>query len=443
MYDHKVFAVLTPCDPKNKASSAFKLQQNSNWFQGAVGGVAEEPTLDSREANPAEDLSSDDEDDATDRLVLTFDKLLKEPLNGIQFGTSQSSHVVLGYRGTKGISAKQYNITVDDDLRIWLHDYHLTHGTAVGYSSQNQKEVRKKEKWILAYKPGLQNRFGTITIHSGGLIIQIEFPNHAAGAPQYVENLRKFVSKCQETESSIPAIGALGLESEATTQAPSKCPTPSERLIYYDDGRIGGGSFGEVHRVVRAMVGKLFVAKRFKPPSTKRKLGGDNPAWLETVRREFRVMKDHPHVSWIISFACAARTLTAEQPNVMQVFEFRETPEPIIIMDYYPLMSINSNPMDDAGYVSAFGQTLDGLVHLHANNVAHRNLKPKNLLVQREPCFKVVITNFGLAKVATSTAILTTFCGSLKYAAPKVFPGVNDGYEPKVNLWSLGVIFLK
>lgn len=34
------FAVLTACDGKNKTNSAFKLWENSMWFQPSVGGVA-------------------------------------------------------------------------------------------------------------------------------------------------------------------------------------------------------------------------------------------------------------------------------------------------------------------------------------------------------------------------------------------------------------------
>lgn len=120
MCDHNVFAVLTAYDQKNKASSAFKLPLYSRWFRNAVGGVAEKPTIDSREATPAEDSQSDDDKpSAVDRLVITFSELMENPLNAIQAGTNPtSSHILLGHRGTKGISARQYNIVVDDDLWI-------------------------------------------------------------------------------------------------------------------------------------------------------------------------------------------------------------------------------------------------------------------------------------------------------------------------------------
>lgn len=296
MYDHNVFAVLTTHDRKNKTSSAFKLPQNSRWFHKATGGVAEVPTIDNREPTPANDSQSEDEKPtAVDRLVVTFDELLKNTRNSIQFGTNpSSSDILLGHRGTKGISATQYKITVSDDLRIWLHDYYSTHGTAVGYSGQNQDEVRKKETWILAFKPGTRNRFGDISVHSGGLIFKIEFPNHAGGDPRYLENLRVFVNK---DKADVPAVEGLGLDSEATTQAPSEAQTPGVRLIYYNEESIGKGAFGEVHRTIRARDGEYFATKTFIPLANKRKLGEIDPAWLMGIRREFTIMKDNPHVS--------------------------------------------------------------------------------------------------------------------------------------------------
>ena len=143
MYSPNVFAVLTPCNEKNKARSAFKLPQNEKWFHKATGGVAEEPIIDSREPTPAPDASSGAQDvGANDRLIVTFDELLKELescQNGVQFGTHLClCHILLGHRETPGVSAKQYNITVGDNLWIWLHDYYSMHGTAVAHNGQNK-----------------------------------------------------------------------------------------------------------------------------------------------------------------------------------------------------------------------------------------------------------------------------------------------------------------
>lgn len=78
MYSHNVFAVLTAYDHRNKASSAFKLLENSSWFHRAVEASPRKPTIDGRVVTPAEDLQSeDDEINVVDRLVVTFEELLR------------------------------------------------------------------------------------------------------------------------------------------------------------------------------------------------------------------------------------------------------------------------------------------------------------------------------------------------------------------------------
>ncbi|KAL9042525.1 MAG: hypothetical protein Q9214_003752 [Letrouitia sp. 1 TL-2023] len=113
-------------------------------------------------------------------------------------------------------------------------------------------------------------------------------------------------------------------------------------------------------------------------------------------------------------------------------------------MAYFSLGNIvDAGIFDEDRYVSAWGQILDGLSHLHAKGVAHRDLKPENFLIKMDRLFTVVIADFGMAKVATDTALLRTFCGSLKYAAPEVFPGLSPGHDLQVDIWLLGVIIFE
>lgn len=136
-------------------------------------------------------------------------------------------------------------------------------------------------------------------------------------------------------------------------------------------------------------------------------------------------------------------TLTVEQPNVMRVIEFWESPHPLIIMDYYEHGNITEAVVAYDQYPTAFGQILDGLGHLHARGVAHRDLKPENFLVEKFPFFKVIITDFGLSKVVKDATVLKTFCGTLKYLAPEAFPGVSQGYDSSIDVWATGVIILE
>ena len=193
---------------------------------------------------------------------------------------------------------------MDETLNVWLHDYHSTHGTAVGQNGLNQKEVRRKETWLLVYSLGDSDGFEETTIHCSSLIIRIEFPNHRAGTSRYVENLQAFVKKCQEaakrSKVDPPRVEALGLDSEPSTQAPSEAPTPHDRLVYYVVKNIGLGTFGKVLKIIKARDGKALAAKIFNPTPNrnKRRRNDPDPDWLMKIRREFAIMRDNPHVSF-------------------------------------------------------------------------------------------------------------------------------------------------
>ncbi len=115
----------------------------------------------------------------------------------------------------------------------------------------------------------------------------------------------------------------------------------------------------------------------------------------------------------------------------------------MIIMPYYPQGSIvDAGVMDKDRYISAIGQVLDGLRHLHAAGVVHRGLKPENLFIAKMKPFTVVIGDFALVKVVTDT-MWRSFCGTLDYTAPEVFPCFPVRYGPPTDVWSLAVIVLE
>ena len=97
------------------------------------------------------------------------------PLNQFQFGTHMTtSDVLLGCRGTVGISSRQFNLVVDENLHVWLHDYHSTYGTAVGHNQQARDEIRRKETWIMAHQPA--SRKEGVGYESGLQRIKVNLP---------------------------------------------------------------------------------------------------------------------------------------------------------------------------------------------------------------------------------------------------------------------------
>jgi len=83
MDDPNIFAVLTPRDRKNRAITAFYLLENANRFYSATGGVAKEPIINSWEPTLSVlSLSKEKREDATNYIILTFNKPPKNPLEG-------------------------------------------------------------------------------------------------------------------------------------------------------------------------------------------------------------------------------------------------------------------------------------------------------------------------------------------------------------------------
>ena len=113
-----------------------------------------------------------------------------------------------------------------------------------------------------------------------------------------------------------------------------------------------------------------------------------------------------------------------------------------IVMPLYKFGSLQDYRPTNEAYESLFLQILLVLDWLHSRGVVHRDIKPENFLIEEEEPLKVVVADFGLSKISIDDQLLTTFCGTLLYCAPEVFPGNSRGYGPKADMWSLGVMIL-
>merc|ERR1711936_625373 len=97
----------------------------------------------------------------------------------------------------------------------------------------------------------------------------------------------------------------------------------------------------------------------------------------------------------------------------------------------------------------------EAIRHLHMQGIAHRDIKPDNILCvnTNSPC-PVKLCDFDLSSsvnVEVSTPQLLTPVGSLEYLAPEVVDtfvledeedtdDVHIGYNKKCDMWSLGII---
>ncbi|KAI8889699.1 Pkinase-domain-containing protein [Backusella circina FSU 941] len=83
-------------------------------------------------------------------------------------------------------------------------------------------------------------------------------------------------------------------------------------------------------------------------------------------------------------------------------------------------------------------QIVSALDYLHRNSIAHRDLKIENIMVDKSGR-NIKIIDFGLSNLFCPERQLTTFCGSLYFAAPELLKA-NPYTGPEVDIWSLGVV---
>lgn len=82
------------------------------------------------------------------------------------------------------------------------------------------------------------------------------------------------------------------------------------------------------------------------------------------------------------------------------------------------------------------------LEYLHSKNIAYRDLKPENLVVDGKGYIKIV--DFGFAKIIPfkKDGVLVdktyTLCGTPEYLAPEIV--LLKGYDKSVDLWALGCL---
>jgi len=95
-----------------------------------------------------------------------------------------------------------------------------------------------------------------------------------------------------------------------------------------------------------------------------------------------------------------------------------------------------------------FRQVCQGLSFLHSRRIAHRDVKPENILVSgshaspdgKDMFYDIKLADFGLSKLMGSGSIAMSMVGTPQYWAPEVAAsGGTTAYDHRADLWSLGV----
>ena len=147
----------------------------------------------------------------------------------------------------------------------------------------------------------------------------------------------------------------------------------------------------------------------------------------------------------------AAAVAGLRHPNIIQVYDFsHDGPTYYMVLDYLPGETLHArlNKLSQAGQrlpvpeAAAIAATIAEAVHYaHARGLVHRDIKPANIML--EPDGRVILMDFGIAKVLDATGVTETgnVLGTAKYMAPELVLG--QAPSPRSDIYSLGIMLFE
>ena len=181
--------------------------------------------------------------------------------------------------------------------------------------------------------------------------------------------------------------------------------------------RIGSGGMADVYKAKDHKLNRFVAVKVLKP--------------------EFR--EDTTFIRKFKSEAQAAAVLT--HPNIVNVFDVgddngvyyivMELIEGITLKEY--ISKKGKLSVKEATSIAI--QVSMGLEAAHSHGIVHRDVKPQNIIISMDG--KVKVTDFGIARAASSNTISSNVMGSVHYSSPEQ---VRGGYsDEKSDIYSLGI----
>ncbi len=196
------------------------------------------------------------------------------------------------------------------------------------------------------------------------------------------------------------------------------------QFVLYE--RTGGGRAGPIFKAKRRADGQMVSLKILPPAMAK------EGQMLKRFEREANIAEksNHPNV---------VRGITAGEQDGIQflVLEFVDGADLADALTRF-------GPLDVPRAINYTQQAAHGLAYLHANNIYHRNIKPQNLLIDRQG--RVKVANLTLARIAETgdhdvqEEALTQagdMLGSADYLAPEQASN-SSGIDGRADIYSLG-----
>ncbi|GMH99067.1 hypothetical protein TrLO_g3616 [Triparma laevis f. longispina] len=184
--------------------------------------------------------------------------------------------------------------------------------------------------------------------------------------------------------------------------------------------KVGEGTYGVVYKAKDRVTNEIVALKKIR-------LEAEDEGIPSTAIREISLLKElqHPNIVRLYDVVHTERKLTL-------VFEFLD-------QDLKKYLDICDGGLGMPILKSFLFQLLTGVSYCHHHRVLHRDLKPPNLLINREGQLK--LADFGLARAfGIPVRSYTHEVVTLWYRAPDVLMGSRK-YSTPVDVWSIGCIF--
>lgn len=183
---------------------------------------------------------------------------------------------------------------------------------------------------------------------------------------------------------------------------------------------------GVVYLAKDPSIGRLVAIKTIRP---------NDPADDDSQSREFRER-----------FTREAQTAgILSHPNIVTIYDVGEdtaTGSSFIAMEYIEGKTIKALLLERKDFppehvADMMGQVAEALDYAHRKGIIHRDIKPANIMITTDG--RVKITDFGIAKVASSTLTTTgQFLGTPNYMSPEQVTGA--AVDGRSDIFSLGVV---
>jgi serine/threonine protein kinase len=214
-------------------------------------------------------------------------------------------------------------------------------------------------------------------------------------------------------------------------------PAPVKRRNLGDwdlEKTIGAGSMGKVKLARHYITGEQCAVKIIP---RMRQRDGSKENLAEQKKREHDESKEirtirEAAISTLLShpYICGMREMMIMSHHYYMLFEYVDGGQ---MLDYI----ISHGKLKEKGARKFARQIASALDYCHANSIAHRDLKIENILISKEGDIKII--DFGLSNLYSPRSQLSTFCGSLYFAAPELL-NAKPYTGPEVDIWSFGIV---